>query len=218
MLVLGVLAGCGGSSSNGVASKTPSEILLTTTAAAFGAKSVHVAGALVAEGTPFTLDLDLVAGEGARGEVSEHGLSFQLIELGGTVYINGSPAFYQHFGGVPAVQLFGGRWLKAPANTGEFASLSSLTNLAGLMRSLLNVRTVKPGGAARAPGGHRAVAVRDVSTGETVYVATTGKPYPLAVVGNSSTHGGSISFDHWNAIGTLRPPANAIDIARLERT
>jgi hypothetical protein len=217
MLLLGVLGGCGGSSSNGVASKAPAEILAATRVAASGAKSVHVTGALVSAGTPVAFNLDLVAGKGAEGEISEHGFSFQLVALGGSVYVSGSPAFYQHFGGIPAVQLFEGRWLKAPGNSAEFASLSSLTDLGTLLNTLLiSPGAVQVGGTAKAER-QKAVAVKELSSGGTVYVATTGKPYPIEVV-RAARGGASVSFDHWNAIGALAPPANAVDITRLERT
>ena len=105
-----LLGGCGGSSSsNGIASKTPTEILSAATAAAEHASSVHVSGSIVSAGSPFTLDLELVKGKGGRGQISEGGLSFNLILLDGTAYISGSPAFYSHFGGPAAAQLLRGQ-------------------------------------------------------------------------------------------------------------
>ena len=89
------LASCGGSSGNGIASKTPTEILALSKQAADSAKSVHVAGSIVSKGSPLTLDLFLLAGKGARGRLSEGGSSFELIEAGGTVYLRGSAAFYK---------------------------------------------------------------------------------------------------------------------------
>src|SRR5690242_18608693 len=93
-LALAVLAGCGGSSSsdsagNGVADKAPADILAATKVASDGARSVHVSGSLVSGGSPITLDMHLLAGKGGRGQLSEGGLSFQLIQVGKTVYIKG---------------------------------------------------------------------------------------------------------------------------------
>jgi hypothetical protein len=217
VLALIAFAGCGGSSSNGVASKAPNEILAATKAAAIAAQSVHVAGVLVSARTPVSFNLDLVAGKGAAGQVTEHGLSFQVVEVDGAVYIAGSPAFYQHFGGIPAVQLFEGRWLKVPGNRGEFAALSSLTDLGTLLRTLLTTDGTLESGGTTTVGRKRVVAVKQLPTHGTVYVATTGKPYPVEVV-TVGRGGGSVSFDHWNAAGPLTPPASAIDVSRLERT
>src|ERR1700761_5300956 len=141
-LLAALLAGCGGSSSssssgNGVADKSPSAIIAATKAAADGAKSVHVSGSLVSGGSPITLDMDLLAGKGGRGQLSQDGLSFELIDVGGTVYIKGSQAFYNHIGGSAAALLLQGKWLKASASSSDFASLGQLTNLRELVDQTL---------------------------------------------------------------------------------
>src|ERR1017187_4658019 len=119
-LLTALLAGCGSSSSgNGVAGKTPAEIVAATKVAADSANSVHVVGSIVSSGSPITLDMHLLAGKGGRGQLSENGLAFELIQTGGTVYIKGSAAFYKHIGGTAAAQLLQGKWLKAPASSAD---------------------------------------------------------------------------------------------------
>jgi hypothetical protein len=222
-LLVASVAGCGGTQSNGVASKPSNEILAAAKVAAASAKSVHLSGPLVVAGTPVLLNLELVTGSGpggesgAGGEVAEHGVSFEFIALDGALYITGGPAFLRRLGGLPASQLFQGRWLKAPLNSGEFSSLSSLTNMGALMSMLLNSHGLLRVRAAGRVRGQKAVAVTNVANGETVYVATTGKPYPLEVV-KSGSDGGQIFFDGWNSIAPLTRPANAIEIGPLERT
>jgi hypothetical protein len=138
-LALAALAitGCSSSSSsssgNGVSSKSPTEILAASKAAADSAGSVHVAGTLANNGTRITLNLSLASGQGGRGQISQNGLSFKLIVVGDTIYIKGSPAFYSHFGGTAATRLFQGKWLKAPASGGELGSLAALTNFGQLI-------------------------------------------------------------------------------------
>lgn len=66
-LAVAALGGCGGSSGNGVASKSPSEIVAAAKAAVDGASAVHVSGSTVTGGSPITLDLSLVTGKGGRG-------------------------------------------------------------------------------------------------------------------------------------------------------
>src|SRR6478752_4208998 len=82
VVVTGVLTAllvgaCGSSkpSGNGVAAKTPEEIVAAAKAAAAGAASVHVAGSIVNEGKPISLDLELLAGKGGKGQLSINGLS-----------------------------------------------------------------------------------------------------------------------------------------------
>jgi len=138
LLVVG-LSACGSSSSsdNGVASKSADQIVAAATSAANSLSSVHVAGSLFSGGRPITLDLELVSGKGGRGQMSEGSLSFQLINVDQVVYINGGPKFWRRFGGAAAAQLLQGRWLKAPA-TGDFASITTLTNLQQLFSKLLS--------------------------------------------------------------------------------
>lgn len=220
-LLLTALAGCGGSSSsssseNGVADKSPADILTATKTASDGARSVHVSGSIVSDGSPITLNMNLLAGKGGRGQLSESGLSFELIQVGKTVYIKGSPAFYKHIGGSAAAQLFQGKWLKASASDSDFASLSQLTDL----RQLVDQTLENPGGtltksATSTVAGQKVIGITDKSKGGTLYIAATGKPYPVQISKTGSA-GGKITFDRWNSPVTLAAPANAIDIAQLQ--
>ncbi len=216
---LAALTGCGGSSSgNGVASKSPAEIIAAARTAADGASAVHVSGSTVTAGTPITLDLSLVAGKGGKGRIAESGLSFELIELEGTIYIKGSSAFYKHFAGAAAAQLLQGKWLKAPATSASFAGLSSLTELHKLLDAALassDKALVKTG--TSTVKGQAVVGVRDTAHGETIYVATAGKPYPVAAT-KSGTGGGTIAFAEWDKPVTLTAPANAVNIEQLQHS
>jgi len=222
-LALVALAGCGGSSSsssspadNGVQDKSPAEILAATKVASDAARSVHVSGSIVSAGTPITLDMDLLAGRGGRGRLSESGLAFELIQVGNTVYIKGTPAFYKHIGGTAAAQLLQGKWLKAPASNSDFASLSQLTDL----RQLVD-QTLSDHGSSLAKLGtstvdaQKVVGITDKSKGGTLYIAATGQPYPIQIA-KSGSGGGKITFDRWNSSVTLVAPANAIDVAQLQ--
>ncbi len=218
MVALATLAGCGGSSSgNGVASKSPSAIIAAARTAADGASTVHVSGSTVTAGTPITLDLSLVAGKGGRGQIAENGLSFELIELAGTIYIKGSSAFYKHFAGTAAARLLQGKWLKAPATNASFAGLSSLIELHKLLDAALasSDKTLVSTGT-RTVQGQAVVGVKDTAQSETIYVATTGKPFPVAAT-KSGTGGGTIAFAEWDKPVTLTAPANAVDIEQLHK-
>ncbi len=217
-LALPALAGCGGSAGNGVASKSPTEILSAAKAAADGASAVHVSGSTVTAGTPITLDLSLVADKGGKGRIAENGLSFELIELEGTIYIKGSQAFYRHFAGAAAAQLLRGKWLKAPTTSTSFAGLSSLIELRKLLDAALasGDRTLASTGTSTVKG-QAVVGVKDTAQGETIYVATTGKPYPVEAT-KSGAGGGTIAFSEWDEPVTLTAPANAVDIEQLQHS
>ena len=213
------ISACGGSSSssgNGVSAKSPNEILSAATKAINGVNSVHVSGSLLSSGSPISLDLNLVSGKGARGSMSEGGLSFQLVDVGGNVYINGSPTFWSHFGGSAAAQLFNGKWLKAPASNTNFASFAALTNLHQLLGAVLANHGTLAKGATTTVNGQKVVALKDTKMGGTLYVATTGKPYPVEI-SKSGSSGGRMDFDRINQPVALAPPPNAIDISKLHK-
>jgi hypothetical protein len=216
LLVAAALAACGGSaSSNDIATRTAAEILAATKLAAERARAVHVSGSIANGGRPVGLDVNILAGRGARGRLSENGLSFELIQTGGSVYIKGSPAFYRRLGGAAAAQLLQGRWLKVPASSPEFASLSSLTDL----RRLVDTALSTPGGVVKSGtttvNGKRAVVLTSPSKGGMLFVARTGRPYPIQIT-KQGANGGSISFDRWDQPVALTAPADALDITQLQ--
>jgi len=214
-LLAAAITGCGGSSDgNGIAHKTPTEIVASAKVLADSATSVHVSGSILSGSSPITLDMYLLASKGGRGQLSENGLSFSLIQIHGNVFIKGSPAFYRHVAGATAAQLLQGRWLKAPASTGNLASLASLTDLRQLMDTTLAAHGPLVKGASTTVDGRKVLGVTDTSQGGTLYVATTGPPYPIAVTKNGSG-AGRVVFDDWNGPVSVTAPANTIDITQL---
>jgi hypothetical protein len=174
-----------------------------------------VSGSVVSGGQPITLDMDLLAGKGGRGRLAESGLSFELIETGGTVYIKGSPQFFRHIGGNAAAQLFQGKWLKAPASSGSLASFAALTDLRQLVDQTLANHGTLAKGATTTVAGQKVIGITDSTKGGTLFVATTGPPYPIEVT-KAGASGGSIVFNRWNESLSLVAPANAIDITQLQ--
>jgi hypothetical protein len=214
-LLPAAVTGCGGSSKgNGIAAKSPAEIVAAAKVLADKATSVHVSGSLLSGGSPITLDMHLLASKGGRGKLSENGLGFELIQLHGTVFIKGSPAFYRHVAGPSAAQLLQGRWLKAPASTGSLASLASLTNLKQLVDTTLAAHGALVKGASTTVEGKKVIAITDTAQGGTLYVAAQGPPYPIAV-SKSGAGSGKVAFEDWNGPVSVTAPENAIDITQL---
>jgi hypothetical protein len=206
------IAGCGGSSGNGVASKTPDQIVNAASKALARASSMHVAGSIVSSGQPLALDLSLASGKGGRGQISVGGFVIKVIAVGKTVYLYGSQSFWQHYSGAAAARLLNGKWLKSPA-TGQLASFAQLTNMAH-MAGLLLSHGVLSKGSTSTVNGRAVIALRDTTQGGTLYVATTGTPYPIEIRRGGSG-GGRIVFDRFNEPVALTPPANAIDLSQL---
>lgn len=212
--MVAVLGGCGSSSpsGNGVASKTPTQIVAAAESAAAGAVTVHVAGSIVSEREPISLDMELVADKGGKGRLALEGFGVELVDLNRAVYLKGSQAFYRRFAGSTAARLLSGKWLKAPAQKGPLASLASLANLRRLIAGTLAGHMVLSRAGVATIDGQRAVGVRDAAGGGTLYVATTGPPYPIEIVRRPD---GRIVFDRWNQPVTLQAPPDPINVSQL---
>jgi len=211
-----LLAGCGGKKGpkdNGVAKMSPSDALAEVKDAVTGATSVHIVGTGSTGGQPLGLNLKLVKGKGGAGHITVNGLSFDIIRIGDKAYFKGSSSFWSKFGGSAAAQLFNGKWLMAPANKGELASFTPLTNLTALTNQVLASHGVLKMGATTEINGQPAVAIVDQSNGGTLYVATTGPAYPLKLTPGKGK--GAIAFSDWDQPVSLTAPAKSIDYDKL---
>lgn len=198
-----------------MASKTPTQIIAAAKSASASAKSARISGSIISGGKPISLDMKLVAGKGGEGQIVLEGLSIKLVEVGQAVYMNGSTAFYQHIAGSAAAQLLQGKWLKVPASSSGFSSLASLADLGKLISMALAAHGELVSAGATTIDGQKAIGVTDSAKGGTLYVATTGTPFPLEVIKHGAD-GGKIVFDEWNKPVTLKAPADSIDIDKLQ--
>lgn len=222
LAALGVLVACGGGSSNtggasnGVDAKAPDAIVTAARQAADAASAVHLSGSIAATGAPTTFDLNLVKGTGGSGTLSVNGLSFDLVRIGSTIYVKGSPSFYKKFSGAAAT-LLNGKWLKGASTSGSFAAIGPFTDLSGFVdKALANQpgQKLTKAGAATI-GTQKVVQIKDTNGG-TLSVASTGQPFPVRIAQGGSA-GGSITFDRWNVPFTLTAPAGAVDLAALQK-
>ena len=212
-----LLAGCGGSGakSNGEAQKTAQQVATDALNAAVAAGAVHVSGTIVSSGTHLALDIRIVKGKGGSGEMSEQGLKFQLVRVGGKAYIKGSDAFYKKFAGAGVAALLHDKWLSGSATTGSLASLTSLTDIVKLFRGALGSHGTLKNDGETTYKGQKAVAIEDATKGGTLYVAATGTPYPIAIVSPHNGKSGSITFDDWNKTVGITAPKGAVDVGSL---
>jgi hypothetical protein len=213
-----LLAGCGGhsksESSNGEVSKSANQVLADAKAAVDAASSARVSGNVVSGGTPITLDLTMAKTK-AKGSMSTSGFEFELVRVGDTAYIKGSDDFYKHFAGAGVAQLLHDKWLKAPLDSGRFGSLAPLTSISVLFDKVASNHGKLANDGAKTFNGQKVVEIRDTSDNSKLYVSTTGKPYPVAIVGGEKGQSGTISFSDWNKSLSVSAPDGAIDISSL---
>jgi hypothetical protein len=199
---------------NGEAGKSIPRILADVQAAADGARSVYVLGSGSSGGSSFSLNLRLMAGRGGEGTIDEGGLSFQIVRIGAKAYFEGSTAFWRHFAGAGGAELFKGKWIEAPATSGQLASLTSLTSITQLFDQILGSHGTLVVGKTTVIRGRPALAIVDKTDGGTLYIAATGPPYPLKLT--SPDGKGSVDFEDWNQPFRLAVPPHPIALASIK--
>jgi hypothetical protein len=210
------LAGCGGSAGNGIASKTPAEILAASRAAATSATSVNVVSKASQGRLGVTLSAQL-ASDGGRAQLSVLGVAFEVIRIGKTVYVKGSLGLYKSLGIGIAAKVPRGSWLTGPVSgkLGQFATFTDLSSELNRLLPASNALLAK-GPTATLDGQHvlELNATAKLFTG-VLYVPTTGRPYPIELTKHGRETGQS-TFSEWDKPITLNPPANAIQLSQLE--
>jgi hypothetical protein len=224
LLALLLLSGCGGSSDNGVANKSGKEILAASKEAATEASSVHVVAKSTQGAVLVALDLHL-SEKGGRGTVSLPGVDFEVVRTEGAVYVKGSPSFYRRLEatlGVP-IKLQPGTWLKGSASKGTLAQLAAFADLNGELNRILSTPGSLTTGATTTINGQKAVEVKETTKvyKGVLYVATTGKPYPIALAklkgkAKNEREGGRTTFSEWDQPVSLSAPSPWVDVQTLK--
>jgi hypothetical protein len=199
---------------NSIASQPPLAILAASTSAIDGVSAVHVSGSGVSNGTSISLDLHLVAGKGGEGTVALGGLSFQFVVIGNEGYFKASAAFWKRYANATIAQLVENRWFKAPTH-GDFASFAEFANVHELFSGLLGSHGTLGKGQLTTVRGQSVIPLIDKTNGGTLYVAATGKPYPVEIA-NAREHG-VIVIANIDQPATLIAPSDAINISQLEK-
>ena len=209
-------AGCGGggSKSNGEADKTAKEIVADAKAAAKKASSVHYSGSIAQSGTPLKVDIRIDGTKGGAGSITIQGAPVEIVRVGNEAYLKGSAAFYKQIAGTAAAQLLNGKWLKGSATSGELAALAELTDINQLFEAALNPDGTITKGKETTVDGQKVIAIQS-SEGGTLYVATTGEPYPVEIKQASGDSTGAVHFDAWNEKVDVTAPKDAVDVSKL---
>ena len=208
--VVAVIAGCGGSSSN-ESKKTATQIVQDAVASVKEAKGVHMSGTFISSGKQIALTLDLGQQSG-KGTLVQGDARADVARVGNVSYIRANSAFWKLFAGEGAAILLHDRWLsgstsKPPLSAfAQFLSIDALlkeafTGTASHKLKKLGTRTYK---------GQKVIAISDPADHETLLVAASGTPYPVAATGR-----GTIAFSDWDKDVSVTAPKGATDITGL---
>ena len=210
--------GCGSSSSgpasNGEANKTGAQIEKDAAAALVSAGAAHLAGTLNdADSTgPTAVNFQLQS-DGSSGTLASGGFTANLVSLGGVNYLKAPMGFWVA-SKVPAATAakLAGRWVKVPADS-SFSSTSKLFTLSGFAASISYLNpgvTINPKVTTAKLNGQKVVVVSQ-SDGAHVYVAATGKPYPLKIVTSGKGANGAATLSGFGKRLAIKAPTGAID-------
>jgi hypothetical protein len=203
-----ILAGCGDGgprpsattspapTDNGVSALAPDEIVRKAAAALEGAKSYEITGNVDSDGEETYLHLK-ISGKDVIGVIAAQGAQVELLSVGGQNFIRPDEAFWKaNLGdkGTGVAELMGSRWAKLSATDKQFRDLFEIIDPSELLKpdGKLSKGTTK-----QVPGGTAVGVVEGGADGGTLYVATTGEPYPLFLEGPAGK--GHLTFSSFGA-------------------
>lgn len=198
------------------ASRTPDQWMAASLAAAKAASTVRISGVMSLAGQRLSLDLRLVAHKGATGRITVGKQRIDIIQLGRFAYFRAGASYWRHYGGNLAADLFAGRWVKVSTSFPGFSSFSAFTNMSSFFSGMLGSHGALSLGGTRTIAGTPATGIVDSSQGGgTLWIASTGTPYPLRVTQTGGP--GYIGFGSWNAPVKLTAPQNPVDLSKLKK-
>lgn len=202
------LSACSSSpTANGLSSKSARQILSQALSAMKSAKSVTLSGSVTSNGSRVGLNLGLTASGAISGSIEEFSQKLQVVILSSKDYVKAPAAFWQRSAHLSAAQAdrIAPHWIVAPsAVTSSFSSLS----LPALTQSLSTDNGTLSKGGAKTIDGHPTVGVNS-SKGGTLWVSSSGTPYPVALTGALGSSSADVSFSKWNSTATPVAPKNA---------
>jgi hypothetical protein len=206
-----VVAGCGGSGSNGEGAKAARQIVSDAQKATAAAASVHVSGSGSTTTTP--LKLDVVAGPGqGGGTITSGNTVLNLILDKQSIYIKADAATIRSLtGNATTAADEANRWLQTSSTNSSLTGLSQLLDITKLPQSFAfgGVPTKQ---AATTFAGVAVIPVFDPKSGGTLFVATTGKPYIIGIKGAKSSGGATLIFDQYGTAKVPSAPPNPITL------
>ncbi|MBO2453998.1 hypothetical protein J4573_43400 [Actinomadura barringtoniae] len=192
---------------NGLAGKPPKVILAQAAQAVRAAGSMRMKGSKKDGGELLAVDMTLTA-KGAkgklRGPMGGKNVTMEMVFVGGKVYVRGQQ-LWMAAGGKAMVRKMGNKWkvLNAKGMPGsDFLSLGAMAK--GLLKPKGKVVKLKPA----MLGGQKVIRLMDGGDHSVMYIAATGKPYPLRMAESGGKN--VVNYAQYGAPVTLTPPPNAV--------
>jgi hypothetical protein len=209
-----LLTGCLGmggdpdAGTNGVGKLPAAGIEQKAKAAAAAAPTVRLAGTVVSGGQTYRLDMRL-SSAGGVGEVSTKGSTFQLLRVGGDLYLKAGADFYgsgDDKNSQAAAAKLSGKYVKVPPGDPSYQQFSGFTDKKVLLADLFVLDGSVQTGDHRKVGDTRTIAL-DGSQGGSLDVSLKGQPYPLRY--QRAGGAGTLTLSDWGERFSLVAPAKS---------
>ncbi|MFE7315193.1 hypothetical protein ACFU7T_19240 [Streptomyces sp. NPDC057555] len=208
------VAGCAAddpdAGTNGVGKLPAPQIAAKAKAAATAADTVRLSGKVVSQGSTYTLDMRL-AKDGARGEVTTKAASFQVLRVGGALYLKADASFWAGekagagVGPGGSAAKLGDKYVKVPADDPVYQRFSGFTDKDTLLAGLLGLHGQLTAGNRGKVDGVRTVQVAaGAGTGGTLDVSLEGTPYPVRL--QRAGGAGELKLADWGKGVDLKAP------------
>jgi hypothetical protein len=202
-------------SGNGEASKTATTILADAKAATAATASVRVAGTVYSSGKKTALDIVSAKGSGG-GTIAQNGTKINVIVVPPDVYMKADAASWTKLAGTAAAgQLFADKWLQTTTTDANFGSFAKLLDT-GTLTQDITANGAMTKGSVTTFRGKPAVPLKDDNG--TLYVAATGAPRILGIVGTGPKKGSVVLFTQYGTAQVPGAPSGAVSLSQLEQT
>lgn len=196
---------------NGVETLEPQQILDRANKAALSARSVRIVGS-----SP-QASLDPVATKGAsEGTRSAGDTTLKTRAVDGVIYIKADEAYWTEAFNKKKAKKIGDKWVAGELSNPKLASFKQTSTLRPLVKQFLQLDESAQVGDVGAAQNQPAVPIT-ASIG-TLWVATTGKPYPLLLTSSpDQPEASQIDFTDWdkNVVIKAPPKKQTISLADL---
>ncbi len=206
---------------NGVADKAPADILRAADDAFRAAGSVRVKGNGTSDGSTFALDMRIKGAGGGKGTITVAHNLVELLRIGKDAYLKADADFWKQQTDNPAAaELLKGKYLKASGDEPQLQSVLLFTDAGTFADKLMKADGAVTKGEQRTVAGVETVGITFTSRKDkvTLYVATTGKPYPmqLSSMGDASETSVLDFTEYDKPLELTAPPADqVVDTAKL---
>ncbi|MGK5533723.1 hypothetical protein [Streptomyces sp. URMC 129] len=194
---------------NGIGDLPAAEIEERARQAAVDASAVRLSGTVISEGQSYRLDVRL-SEEGAVGEVSAEGTTFELLRVGEELYMKADEAFWESEG-IPEeletdpAEKLDGKYVRVAPEDPAYEQLSGFTDKETLLDGLLTLDGERETGERGEVGGVRTIRVEaDGGVGGAMEVSLDGVPYPMRLERGGAA--GELTMDDWGEEFSLHAP------------